>query len=518
MSERDEVYDVAIVGAGAAGLAAAFALQAEGKRVLLLEGESRVGGRVWTHETHRGLDFGAAYFGPLQSYTMRFTEMLEIPRIDNALSTTHWHRTEWSNKERPIFSFKDDSFGVPDDAIIDEVVIRPLLQRLGLLAGFADPPSLVRRKEAIEEKGPNEQALFDTLATIERLVLAIRTRLEDPWSLPFAKVLDDQSVHAWMANNVPNELVRDLLGVAVRAALSAEPEEVSMFYLLYYTATGGSFVNVMAVGRGADSFRFKKGAEELPGRLAALVTSNPQNPVTLLMNSPVVRLADNGDVVQVYGANSEEPFRARRVIIATTPLARNRILDSVRPGAMEMGRTIKVFACFKDRWWRNGKGGFSGYALSARNDAESPVVWTMDNTWEDTSADGTNTQHSCLMGFIVGKMADQLEHKTPEERRAAVFGHWARMFESTVGDIESQLVPNKYFEGVWGRASRSGGCPAAFFKPGQFVPHGAELRRPNGRVHFAGAETATDWVGGYLNGALQSGIRAAVEVVAAEMA
>ena len=38
------------------------------------------------------------------------------------------------------------------------------------------------------------------------------------------------------------------------------------------------------------------------------------------------------------------------------------------------------------------------------------------------------------------------------------------------------------------------------------------LRSPQGRIHFAGTETATVWTG-YMEGALESGERAAAEVL-----
>lgn len=42
------IVDVAIVGAGAAGLGCAHELIARGRRVLVLEALGRVGGRAWT--------------------------------------------------------------------------------------------------------------------------------------------------------------------------------------------------------------------------------------------------------------------------------------------------------------------------------------------------------------------------------------------------------------------------------------------------------------------------------------
>jgi monoamine oxidase len=48
-------FDIVVVGAGAAGIAAAMRLAQAGRSTLLLEADSRAGGRAWTHRI-RGLD------------------------------------------------------------------------------------------------------------------------------------------------------------------------------------------------------------------------------------------------------------------------------------------------------------------------------------------------------------------------------------------------------------------------------------------------------------------------------
>lgn len=57
------VYDVAIIGAGAAGIAAARALAGAGARVIVLEARGRPGGRIVTDSQTLGLPFdvGASY-------------------------------------------------------------------------------------------------------------------------------------------------------------------------------------------------------------------------------------------------------------------------------------------------------------------------------------------------------------------------------------------------------------------------------------------------------------------------
>ncbi len=55
----------------------------------------------------------------------------------------------------------------------------------------------------------------------------------------------------------------------------------------------------------------------------------------------------------------------------------------------------------------------------------------------------------------------------------------------------------------------------AFMPPGVWTSLGPAIRAPEGRIHFAGTETATVW-SGFIDGAIESGERVAEETAAAE--
>jgi monoamine oxidase len=97
---------------------------------------------------------------------------------------------------------------------------------------------------------------------------------------------------------------------------------------------------------------------------------------------------------------------------------------------------------------------------------------------------------------------------SPSRRRDAVVASLVEFFGAEAAKVE-EYVELDWSEEVWTR-----GCYGAHFPCGVWTQYGPALREPIGRIHWAGTETATIFVG-YMDGALQSGARAASEVIAA---
>ena len=110
------------------------------------------------------------------------------------------------------------------------------------------------------------------------------------------------------------------------------------------------------------------------------------------------------------------------------------------------------------------------------------------------------------MGFIEGDEARHWSAQPAEQRQAVVLECFARYFGSRA------LQPIEYVDKSWMDEPFARGCYAALFPPGLWSNGAARLREPLGRMHFAGTETASRWMG-YFDGAVQAGERAAAEVL-----
>ena len=318
-----------------------------------------------------------------------------------------------------------------------------------------------------------------------------RVSVETPWDSEDAERLDEQSFATWIRGAARTKTAREALAVACRAVFSVEPADVSLLHVLFYAASAGGWDDLLETEGGAQQDRLAGGTQQLSIRMAEELGDRVE------LSAPVRSIRTDGDDVVVGDV------RARRAIVAVPPTLAGRIeydppLPAMRDQLtqrMPMGSVIKCMAVYEEPFWRDD--GLSGQAVSL----PGPAQVVFDNTPANGSAG--------LIGFLEGREARELGAVSESERRDAVLKGFQRLFGRRAGH------PTLYVEKDWSTEPYSRGCYAGVLGPGAWTAYGRALREPVGRIHWAGTETATRWMG-YMDGAIQSGKRAAAEVMRSE--
>ena len=348
---------------------------------------------------------------------------------------------------------------------------------------------LQRYSGTIPRLGPLVMADYG-LADLRLKRLIKRVSPEAPWEADDAERLDEQTFATWIRRNARTATTRETFTLACRAVFAVEPSEVSLLHILFYAAAAGGWDDLLDTEGGAQQDRVVGGTQQLSIRLAEELGD-------VQLSAPVRSIRIDGDGVVVG------EVRARRAIVAAPPALAARIeYDPPLPGArdqltqrMPMGAVIKCIAVYDEPFWRDE--GLSGQALSL----PGPAQVIFDNTAPGGSA--------MLLGFLEGRDAGNLGSLPEGERREAVLRGFQRLFGRQAAH------PTLFIERNWSAEPYSRGCYAGVLGPGAWTQFGRVLREPVGRIHWAGTETATRWMG-YMDGAIQSGKRAAAEVMQAE--
>jgi monoamine oxidase len=450
MAEHD--VDVAIVGAGFAGLTAARDLVGAGRSVVVLEARDRVGGRVLNDHTSDGtpLEVGGQWIGPTQD---RFEKLAADLGVETYPT--------YDEGESVLFAKGK------------------LSRYTGTIPKLA-PPVLADVGQA--------QLRIDRMSQ--------QVPLDAPWSAPKAAEWDGQTFETWIRRNVFTATGRTMVRLMCTSVFGAEPCDISLLYLLFYNHSAGLQDRALGVAGGAQERRFVGGSQEVAERLADRLGTN-----IVRLDTPVrVIVQDDGRVtVEADG----DTARARRAIVAVPPTLAGRIVyDPPLPARrdqltqkMPMGAVIKCMAVYDEPFWRAE--GLSGQATSDTG----PVRITFDNT-PHTGSPGV------LLGFIEARDAREWSARDIDERRRAVVNCFARYFGTRAA------TPLEYLERDWSAEEWSRGCYGAHMAPGVFTQFGPQLTEPVGLIHWAGTETAAVWAG-YIDGAVRSGERVAREVLAA---
>ncbi len=452
--------DVVVVGAGLSGLAAAESVARAGRSVVVLEARPRVGGRILNEPIGGGevIEVGGQWIGPTQDAVHEWARELGVETFPTYNEGSYvYHR----NGRRLTY--------------------RPDTPLLGAI-----PPD-----EGAAEAGVALARLND---------MSTEVPLDAPWRAPNAAQYDGQTAETFVRENTASPGGRFLVDLGIGALYAAEPRDVSLLHLLFYIraagneANPGNFERLINTAGAAQETRFVGGSQEIALRAARRLGRR------VVLDAPVRHIVQERGHVMVH--SDRGTVRARRAIVTLPPALAGRIRYSpVMPARrdqftqrMPQGSAIKCQAIYDRPFWRDE--GLAGQAVSDRG----PARITFDNSPPDGGP-------GVLLGFVEGQFARALSRRPAAERRAAVLENFVELFG------ERARHPLRYVERDWSQEIWTRGCFVGFTAPGVLLDYGEALRRPVGRIHWAGSETATIW-NGYMDGAVRSGRRAAAEVLA----
>ncbi len=462
---------VAIVGAGLAGLLAARRILAAGSGPIVVEARDRVGGRLLNEEIGDGkvVEVGGQWIGPTQERIAALADELGIdtfPTHDEGR-----HLIEMSGK---LASYSGPITAASVGLVRDlSRAISPACPRR-LRTGARPPrPHGAQRAAGAAVAGAEGRRL----------------------GRPDLRHLDQR--------NTRTAAARSLFELATEAVWAAEPSDVSLLHVLFYTHSGSGFNTLLGTDSGAQQDRFHGGSQRI-----ALLMAEQLGEGCVQLAAPVRRIehGEGGVVLHADGPGGEPgglAVSAHRAIIAVPPTLAGRIAyDPPLPARrdqltqrMPQGTVIKTMAIYERPFWREQ--GLSGQAASDGG----PARVVFDNSPPDGSP-------GVLLGFLEGRLARQWGARDAAERREAILAGHARLFG------EQAARPERFVERIWAEEEWTRGCYGCLMTTGGWTEYGRALREPIGPIHWAGAETATVW-NGYMDGAVQSGERAAAEALAA---
>ncbi|MBH0774717.1 flavin monoamine oxidase family protein [Nocardia bovistercoris] len=442
--------DYCVVGGGFAGLAAALRLKQAGRTVALLEARDRLGGRTFTEVRTDGswIDRGGAWIGPGQDRVRAMMHEFGVP------------------------SYRQYTDG---EAMI--VVDGEQHRYTGTVPWSMSPWAAMNIGAALLELGHMCKSI----------------PLEAPWTAGNADKWDRVSLAHWLHHNTLSKSAYALLETAIAGCYTSDAAEVSLLFVLYQMASGGGPGFVLGVHDGAQDARPVGGMGAIYRPMAVELGDS------IHLAQPVRHIHQDADKVTVR--SDELIVRARRVIVAVPLAIASQILfDPMLPvdrsflhQRMPSGSIIKTAVVYDEPFWRADD-------LSGQSAAPgSPATITID-ACTDTGRPGI------LCVITEGPIARRIGRLDAPERRAATLTALAERF----GD--KARTPVDYIEQNWSIERYSGGGMLSHAPTGVLTQFGHALRRPCGRIHWAGTESSAVMCG-WVDGAIRSGERAASEVV-----
>jgi putrescine oxidase len=440
--------DVAVAGAGIAGLVAATSLAREGMQVVVLEARERVGGRLLNVDIGgQPNELGGQWVAPYQSEMHALLAELGIEVFPSHREGEH------------VYVGKDG--------------------RATRYRGHDAPLTAAAGR-----------AYSDGVAKLDALAAALDP--EAPWAHPEAAALDSVTYEEWLRREVSDGAARDLLRSFLAGGFMTKPaHSFSLLAGLWVIAGAGGVDNLFEPDL-CLAYRVVGGSQVIPIRLAEPLGDR------VILGAPVRSCRWSDGSVSFDAA--DVAVTARAAVIALPPNLTGTIrFEPPLPAwrlrleqHLSQGSVIKALAVYDRPFWRaeglSGEG-FAPYSL---------VREVYDNTPPSGSP-------GVLCTFLAGENAERSGRLGAGERRAAVLAGFAQF-------VGPQALPAlDYHELDWSAEEWTRGAYCATFDLGGLSRFGPDLRRPIGPIHWACTDIAGVG-NMHMEGAIRSGKAAAQAV------
>ena len=445
MSEKS----VIIIGAGMAGLAAAYEFQKAGWHPIVLEARSRVGGRVYSvREFSNGLvaEGGAEFIDEDHTRMLSFAKEFNLPL--GKVGSWQGQSGDW-----------------------------------GAFEGKAGP----LENASLWGVNLNDEYLKIWIALSE-----LGKQVHDParpLASPQAKELDSKNAAEWIEAQHVHPLARELFANHIRSEYTCEPRVFSLLDLarnaaLYYSDRQSW----------QPAYRVIGGNDLIPQAIAARLSDVRLNAVVIS-----IKVQAEEVVVKYKQVDSFHTVRASYAILAV-PLTTARMIDfdgTLSPTHQAMlnelsyGAVTKVMIEYRRRFWHD-------HNWNGRLNTDLPIVLT----WEATSH--LEGERGILTAYTGGRPGAQLSELSDDERIKTAVSVIEEIFPGSSGLIETARTI------AWVNEPFTRGSYMAY-APNEITTHWHTLFSPAGRLYFAGEHATV--IQGYMEGAVESGQRAAKEII-----
>ena len=356
--------------------------------------------------------------------------------------------------------------------------------------------------ETTAPSAQDRKAAEDLLEALSQTANLVVPDTSQPWASPLASAYDRLTIGQWIDANSDQDYARFYVGmVTTFDQPGGSTREVSLLHSLFETKANPS------AGE-PEKYLLRGAAGQIPPLLATQLGGDE----VIQLGTKVVAIhqSSNGVTVGALTRQGYEEYEGKAVIVAVPPWLAGAIsyTSSVpgQPGLpprrmhltqrMAMGTIAKVACIYDAPWWRTSDGGLSGTSFSKGR----LVGLTADSGLPGEGEPGI------LTCFIQGDSLFDWIERPAHSRKEWVIRDLVDLF----GEDARNLAD--YVEALWPQDQLTGGAYNGYLPPGGWTSFGSALRKPFGRISWAGTETATEWVG-YFDGAASAGERAAEEVL-----